>query len=89
MGTIRRFLRPIVNLTFKAVGATVALSPTFRGIRQMATGDFEGGAAAVLYDTTGISPGTGPDIGTVVKTGVTVAGGLFIAWLGGQVSKRL
>ena len=55
----------------------------------MASGNVEQGAADVLYDTTGISSGTPPDPGALVKTAVTVVAGLGIAWLGGQVARRL
>src|SRR2546425_12306316 len=85
----RGFVRTGVNLTFKVVGAIVALSPTYRGLKNVAGGNIEAGAADILYDTTGISSGTGPDIGQVAKTVVTVGGGLFIAWLGGQVARHL
>ena len=85
----RKWLRLGVSLVFKGIGATVALSPTFRGLRTMASGNVEQGAADVLYDTTGISSGTPPDAGALAKTTVTVVAGLGIAWLGGQVARRL
>src|SRR5881397_1432466 len=48
----RGFVRTGVNLTFKVVGAIVALSPTYRGLKNMAGGNIEAGAADILYDTT-------------------------------------
>ena len=85
----RKWLRLGVNLVFKGIGATVALSPTFRGLRNMASGNVEGGAADILYDVSGISEGTGPDPSRIAKTAVTVIVGPGIAWLGGQVARRL
>ena len=86
----RGAVRSVVNITFKIVGAVVALSPTYRGLGNMISSkDLQAGAKDILFDVTGISEGTGPDIGAIVKTGFTVGGGLFIAWLGGQVAKHL
>ena len=89
MNPVRKWLRIAVNASFKVIGAGVVGIPLYRGLRNLAGGDIEGGFKDILFDTTGISEGTGPNPSTLAKTAVSTLAGLGIAWLGGQVARRL
>ncbi len=84
----RKYARAGVALGGKAIGAIVALSPTYRGVQHMFS-DPAAGAADVLFDVTGISPGTGPDINKLAQTGFTIGGGFLIMWIAGQIARRI
>lgn len=86
---IKRGIGTAVNIAFKVVGAAVVGIPLYRGLKNMlSSGDVEAGARDILFDTTGISQGTGVQFQQVASTVVTTVAGLGIAWLGGQISKR-
>lgn len=79
-----------VNLGFKVLGATVALSPSFRGIQTMASGDFRGGTDQIVYDYVGLVPSSGQFNATKTVQGVgTVVAGIVLAKLGSMLARRL
>jgi len=87
----RRYARMGVGLVGAGVGAVVALSPTFRGIKHMFT-DPAAGAADVVFDTTGVTIGASelkPDVGRILGTAVVVAAGIGLIMLFRQVARRI
>lgn len=86
----RKWIKKGASLAGSVLGGLIAFSPTYRGLGNMVkSGDVAAGAKDILYDTTGISDGTGVDVGRIASTGVTVVAGLGVAWLFKQVAKRL
>jgi len=87
----RKWARMGVGIFGKVVGAGVALSPTFRGFRQIIDGNVEQGFDSIAYDTTGAIPsqGQGPGIEPVLRTVVTVGVGIGIMKLFGYVARRI
>ena len=83
----RKILRMGVNILFKVAGAAVATSPLHRGIRDAAGGNFQQAVLSWQQDTVGDPKA--PDISKIAGTVVTVGVGLLIAWIGGQVSRRI
>ncbi len=87
----RKWSRVIIGIIGKSIGTAVAVSPTFKGIRRMATGDFEGGVNDIVFDTTGMNPAAGtfqPNVTKLIGTGVTVAVGIGLIKLFGYIARK-
>ncbi len=87
----RKYARMIIGIVGKGIGTTVAISPTFRGLRTMAGGNPEQGIVDIVYDTTGMNPPAGqftPDVSKLIGTGLTVAVGIGIMKLFSYVARK-
>jgi len=79
-----------VNLGFKALGAVVALSPSFTGIKAAAGGDVEGGMQQIVVDFTGFLPRTGQFIPAKAASGIgSVVAGVVLSKLGAYLGRRM
>ena len=80
-----------VNLAFKAIGATVALSPAIRGVVDgVKAGDPGNIPVLVTYNYSGVdlkNPGA-PNVSVLTGAIVTVLVGLGLAKLGGFLGRR-
>ncbi len=88
----KRWARQIVSAAGAVLGGGVALSPTFRGIQQMTTGDLMGGVNTVVFDTTGMDPSGGtfvPKIDKIIGVGVVAAVGIGLMMLFRAVARRV
>ena len=86
MSAPRKIVRTAVNILFKVAGAAIATAPLHRGIRDGAAGNLNQMVLSWTQDTVG-DPKQ-PDIGKIMGTVATAGIGIFIAWLGGQISRR-
>lgn len=92
MATWRRWARAGVSIFGKVLGAGVALSPTFRGIREMTEGKIEQGFDSIAFDTAGLIPSKGvvaPDFKKVAGTVVVAALGIGIMVLVSKLARRI
>ncbi len=88
----KKWVKTIFGITGAAIGGGIAISPTFRGLRRVATGDVQGGFTTVLDDMTGVNPSVGnftPDPGKLFGTAVTVLAGVGIISLFRYVARRI
>ncbi len=77
----KKWVRAALGIGGTALGATIALSPTFRGIQVMVGGNPVGGADAIVADLTGMSilqNDFTPDFGKILGVGVAVGVGVGI-----------
>ncbi len=87
----RKWSKVIIGIMGKGIGTAIAISPTFVGLRRMATGDFEGGVNDIVYTTTGMNPAAGefkPNVTKLIGTGITVAVGIGIIKLFSYVARK-
>ena len=90
MNVVRKFARMILQGIGIGAGAFVATAPLQRGLKLAVSGDFQGGANAIAFDTAGMGfEGAKPDVGKIVQTAVTVGAGIGIMWLFKQFAKRV
>ncbi len=88
----KKWAKQILGAAGAALGGTVALSPTFRGIQQMMTGDVQGGANTVIFDTTGMDPSGQsftPKVEKIVGVGVVAAVVIGLMMLFRAVARRI
>ncbi len=84
----KRWLRAGISGFGTILGVTVAASPTFRGIQQMATGDIMGGVDSIQFDI-GAPSSAGPhNLTKLIGFGVTVGVGLIIMKLFKFIARR-
>ncbi len=87
----RKWSRVIIGLVGKGIGTAVAISPTFRGLQTLATGDPKQGVEDIVFDITGMVPSAGafkPDVGKLIGFGVTVGVGIGIMKLFSYVARK-
>ncbi len=84
----KRWLRAGVSAFGTVLGVSVAASPTFRGLRQMSTGDFEGGIDSIQFDIGAPSKGGGVNVTKLIGFGVTVGVGLGLMMLFKHLARR-
>ncbi len=88
----KKWAKAGLGIAGTAIGATVAFSPTFRGITEMFT-DPQAGARSLVFDLSGLDI-TGevtqaPDISRLIGTGITVGVGIGIMSLFRYFARRI
>ena len=76
-----------INLAFKIMGGTVVSIPAIQAITDSGS-NYASIPSRLAYRFTGVTDQGTIDAAQVTRTIATTAGGLFIAWLGGKVSRR-
>ncbi len=89
-------MRAGVSIFGKAIGAGIAISPTYRGLNTLITGSgptrLQDAFGQISFDMVGIdpqNPQTQLDIGRVIATGVTVAVGIGIMKLFSYIARQV
>ncbi len=88
----RKWLRAGVKIVGTATGLLVGTAPVHRGLRRLASGNFEGAADAIAFDTTGLStanPDFPVDVSKLVRTGILVGVGVGIMKMFSYLSRRI
>ncbi len=90
----KKWAKAIISTAGTGIGATIALSPTFRGLTNLFTGTRTPQEAVVdiTFDVAGINAPAGvfvPDVGKLVGTAVTAAVGIGIMQLFKYFAKRI
>ncbi len=88
----KKWARAIIGTVGTGVGAAIAFSPTYRGLRTAIGGDPQLGFREIVFDTTGINPGEPafkPDINKVIGFGITLGVGIGIMQLFKYFAKRV
>ena len=87
----RKYAKTIVNVTFKVFGIAAASGPAAPAVANaVSKGNIDTLGQDVLYNYTGVSlVGKNIDFAqTLVGVG-SVAGGLFLFWLGGKLAQHV
>ena len=88
----KKWVKAGLGIGGAVVGSSIALSPTFRGIQQMAEGDPMGGANTVVFDITGMDPSSSNynfKLDRIIGTGIVAAVGIGIMSLFRYVARRV
>ncbi len=84
----KKYLRAGISIFGSALGIGIAASPTFRGLREIAAGQFETGVDSIQFDI-GAPSSAGPvNVTKLIGFGVTVAVGVGIMKLFKMLARR-
>ena len=88
----KKYARGALKLVGTGVGSLIATAPLHRGLRSLASGNFEAAAEEIVHDTTGLStvdPAFQIDVSKLIRVGVLAGVGIGIMKLFGVLARRV